>query len=171
VRPLELPPKRRIERRELIALFTEMPAGSSITVAEVQLRIGIDLNSSADRALVYNVRAHCRDVSGFVVDYRDGSFIRHTDATVVANVLPRRRERIYRQVKRGIAETMAIENFKALSRSEQLRVLAYQSNLDTLALASHRKAPELVAANLEQRRVLDSIDPAEVINALAAIKQ
>src|SRR5215467_4981538 len=134
---MEVPTRRRIERKELISLFCALQPGEEITPEAIYSGVGLDIKKAGDRNLCWQVREHCRDVIGFCIEYtKEGNLRRETDIGVVTGLLPKRRQRIYGQVKRGGAETMAIADFAALPRDAQMILLAYQSTLDTIALAS-----------------------------------
>lgn len=168
----EIPSHRRIERKELISLFNAMKPGEEITPEEIHLRVGLDIRQTGDRNLCLEVRDHCRDVIGFCVVYtQTGNLRRETDIGVVTGVLPRRRQRIYGQVKRGVAESMAIADFSGLPRNAQVALLSYQSTLETLALASQPLAIERISGEVEVRKRLEILAPEAVLSAVQAIKQ
>lgn len=163
---------RRIERKELISLFNAMQPGEEITPEEIHLYTGLDIKKSGDRSLCWQVREHCRDVIGFCVEYTNtGNLRRETDMGVVTGVLPKRRQRIQGQVKRGIAESMAITNFDAMPRDAQIALLSYQSIFETLALAAQPSAIEQISDVVETRKHLMTLDPEAVLSAVQTIKQ
>lgn len=168
----EIPSHRVIERKELISLFNAMKPGEEITPEEIHLRTGLDIRQSGDRNLCWQVREHCCQVIGFCVDYtKTGNLRRETDIGVVTGVLPKRRQRIYGQVKRGVAESMAIADFSALPRNAQVALLSYQSTLETLALASQASTIERTSSAIGARTRLEVLAPEMVLSAVQAIKQ
>jgi hypothetical protein len=168
----EIPARRRIERRELITLFCSLKPGEEISPGEILTLTGLDIRQAGDRSLCWNVREHCRDVIGFCIEYtKDGNLARVTDNGVVSGLLPKRRQRIYRQMKRGVAESMAIENFDALSHEQQLRLLAYQSTFETIGLVSQPKATKFIASALAEQPAIAMLEAESVVAAVRAIKQ
>jgi hypothetical protein len=169
---MEIPSSRRIERKELISFFCAMQPGEEVSPEELYTHIGIDIREAGGRSLCYQVREHCRDVIGFCVEYTlNGKLRRETDIGVVTGLLPKRRQRIHGQVKRGVAETLAIADFAALPRDAQVNLLAYQSTLDTLALASQKASIERVSSLLAVNPALSAIAPEAVLAAAQTIKQ
>jgi hypothetical protein len=168
----EITSQRRIERKELISLFTALQPGEEVTPQDIYVRIGIDIAQAGDRNLCWQVREHCRDVIGFCIEYtKDGNLRRETDIGVVTGLLPKRRQRIYGQVKRGVAETLAIADFATLPREAQITLLAYQSTLETLALAGQRATIEQTARSIATNPDLAVIAPEAVLAVAQAIKQ
>lgn len=168
----EISLQRRLERKELISLFNALAPGEEITPEEIYLRVGIDIRNSGDRHLCWQVREHCRDVIGFCISFtNNGNLKRETDVGVVTGVLPRRRLRIYRQVKRGVGEAMAIADFEAMPRHAQVALLSYQSTFDTLALASQAQTIERISRAVDVRGRLDTLTPEAVLSAAQTIKQ
>ena len=118
--PRDLPISRRNQRRDLITLFAGLEPGSEITFEEVFAATGLDAkNNSADRSLVFSVRQHCTDVLLFVVDAVTGKGYRKVrDDELAGRILERRQDRIRRQSVRGMAESMAVGDFAALTPQE-----------------------------------------------------
>jgi hypothetical protein len=169
---MEIPSRRRIERKELISFFCAMHPGQEVTPEEIYIHVGLDIREPGGRSLCYQVREHCRDVIGFCIEYTlNGKLRRETDIGVVTGLLPKRRQRIHGQVKRGVAETLAIANFAALPRDAQANLLAYQSTLDTLALASQKASINEVSRMFAVNPKLSLVAPEEVIAAAQTIKQ
>lgn len=168
----ELTQSRRIERRELISLFAGLKPGEEARFEDIKILTGLDPERTGDRKLIYDVCEHCRDVLGFVMKMipRGGGYRRCTDEDLVGIVIESRRDRIYRQSVRGVAETAAIQNFAALDHDRQLKVLAHQSIFGAIALASHVDAVPRVEAALGKKAIA-SADPEEVMRAVAQIPQ
>jgi hypothetical protein len=166
----ELSANRRIERKELISLFAALPPGAEIAQQEVEAAVGLDLTRSGDKNLCYDVREHCRDVLGIVIKAIAGKrFRRMTDDEIAGDVIDRRRDRIYRQSVRGIAETTAPE-FGSLDHAKQVRLLAHQSIFGAIALASHSTSLPKIEEQID-RAALVKPDPEQMMRAVAAIEQ
>jgi hypothetical protein len=162
------PPYRRIERKDLIMLFNALQPGEEITTTEIYSRTGLDISKTGDRNLCWQVREHCRDVLGFCVEYtKEGNMRRETDIGIVTGLLARRRKRIYGQIKRGVSETLAITDFDALPRDAQKTLLAHQSTLQTMAMASQPGAIE----NLRKSFLGDQMQIIPPEDVLAAAKR
>lgn len=169
--PPQLTAGRKIERKELITLFSGLPPGGEVDFAEIAVLVGLDHEKTGDRNLIYAVREHCRDVLGIVIEAVAGrGYRRVTDADVAGKVVERRRDRIYRQSVRGAAESVAIHDFAGLDRNSQLRLLAHQSVFGAIALASHEATTKRVVAQIGERLVQRS-SPDDVMLAVAAMKQ
>jgi len=167
----DLPAVRKIERKELITLFAALAPGDEVTFDEIRVSIGLDPARSGDRNLIWAVREHCRDVLEMNISAVPGrGYRRATDEETVGPLVERRRNKIYRQAQRGVAETVAVQDFGALSHQNQLRLLAHQAVFGAVALASHEKTAARVGNDIAQRGVLKS-SPGDVMRMVAAIKQ
>lgn len=167
-----LTPRRRIERRELISLFAALPSGGEVHADELLVRTGLDPRNAGDRNLIYSVREHCRDILGFVVEaLPEGRFRRVPDEEIAGRIVERRRDRIYRQSVRGMAESVAVADFAALDNADKLKLLAHQSVFGAVALASHRDNAQKIANDMAKNRALAAVDPAAVLRAAQSIKQ
>ena len=170
--PHELSASRRNQRRDLITLFNGIEPGGEISFEDIYAATGLDAkNNSTDRSLVFAVREHCRDVLFFVVEAVSGwGYRKVRDEELAARVLERRQDRIRRQSVRGMAESMAVGDFAALTQQEQRRILAHQSIFGTLALASRLDVTRRLASDYEKPALTD-MHADEVIAAAMKIKQ
>jgi hypothetical protein len=165
------PASRSNQRRDLISLFTGLEPGAEISFEEIFALTEVDGKRSTDRALLYSVREHCRDVLGFIIDAVPGKGYRKIrDDELAGRVLERRQDRIHRQSVRGMAESVAVMDFGALSQQEQRRVLAHQAVLGTLALGSRLELTRSLAKTHEQEK-LQRFTADAVIEAAMRMKQ
>jgi hypothetical protein len=165
-------PSRRNQRRDLLTLLCGLKPGEEIAYEEVQAMTGLEGALSGDRGLIYDVREHCRDVLGFIVDVVPKRGLRRVpDEEVATKTIDRRRDRILRQSLRGAAESVAVSDFAALTTPLQRRLLSHQAIFGTIALASDADAHRLVGGVIERRGLTAPPDPEAVIRAVGKIGQ
>jgi hypothetical protein len=162
--------RRVSERRELIRLFNALLPGEEIAHEEVVVRVGLDVQLAGDKNIVYNVREHCRSVLGFIVADRGGKFRRVPDVEV-NEVSRKRMQKIHRQTKRGIEETLAIADWDALDNGVKAGLLAKQSVLGAIHGATRPVVINQIASQIHAEHELAAVDPYKVIAAAAQIDQ
>lgn len=163
---------RRNQRRDLLTLLNDLKAGEEIAYEEIQSLTGLDANATGDRGLMYDVREHCRDVLGFIIEVMPKRGLRRVpDKEIATKTIDRRRDRILRQSLRGAAESVAISDFDALEAPLQRRLLSHQAVFGTIALAADMDGQRAVASMIEHNRLTAPPDPEAVIRAVSALKQ
>ena len=163
---------RRNQRRDLLTLLSDLKPGEEIAYEEIHSLTGLDGTATGDRGLIYDVREHCRDVLGFIVEVMPKRGLRRVpDEEVATKTIDRRRDRILRQSLRGAAESVAIGDFGALDAPLQRRLLSHQAIFGTIALASDMDGQRAVASMIEQNQLTAPPDPEAVIRAVSQMKQ
>jgi hypothetical protein len=130
----------------------------------------LDVRAAGDKNLVYQVREHCRAVCGFIITDHGGKFRRVPDDEV-DEVARKRMQKINRQTKRGIEETLAIQDWDALDNGTKAALLAKQSILGAIHGASRPVVVESITAQIRANRKLAAVDPYKVIDAASRIDQ
>jgi len=167
-----LPASRRNQRRDLLTLLSGLKPGEEIAYEEVQALTGLDSTATGDRGLIYNVREHCRDVLGFIIDVMPKRGLRRVpDVEVATKTIDRRRDRILRQSLRGAAESVAIGDIAALDPTIQRRLLSSQAIFGTIALAADLETHRVLDSMIERRQLTAPPDPETVIRAVGKMRQ
>ena len=163
---------RRNQRRDLLTLLTGLKPGDEITYEEIQAFIGLDVNTSGDRDLLYSIIEHCGAVGGFIIEVLAKKGLRRVPDNEIANrTVVRRRDRILRQALRGAAESTAIGDFASLDVSSQRQLLAHQAVFGTIALVSTLDAVKAVDSTIHKKKLVVAPNSETVIAVVRKIDQ